>query len=126
MKRNHTKASAKSRGTSPTAPTGLSPLARQLWQSLGEAGLHARGLMTLRTTVVPKPPPTRSSAFIARARRRAGMSQAVLARYLNVSPKTVQSWEHGARVPKAGEARLLQLFAADPVAFTDWIGRIGA
>ena len=126
MKRNHTKASAKSRGTSPTTPTGLSPLARQLWQSLGEAGLHARGLMSLRTTVVPKPPPTRSSAFIARARRRAGMSQAVLARYLNVSPKTVQSWDHGARVPKAGEARLLQLFAADPVAFTDWIGRIGA
>ncbi|NBQ15400.1 MAG: helix-turn-helix domain-containing protein [Proteobacteria bacterium] len=82
--------------------------------------------MTLRTTVVPKPPPTRSSASIARARRRAGMSQAVLARYLNVSPKTVQSWEHGARVPKAGEARLLQLFAADPVGFTDWIGRIGA
>ena len=126
MKRTNTKATAKPRGTSHAAPAGLSPLTRQLWQSLGEAGLQARGLMTLRTTVVPKPPPTRSSASIARARRRAGMSQAVLARYLNVSPKTVQSWEHGARVPKAGEARLLQLFAADPVAFTDWIGRIGA
>ncbi len=126
MKRTTSKVPTKTRGTSQSAPAGLSPLARQLWRSLGEAGLHARGLMSLRTTVVPKPPPTRSSAFIARARRRAGMSQAVLARYLNVSPKTVQSWEHGARVPKAGEARLLQLFAADPVAFTDWIGRVGA
>jgi putative transcriptional regulator len=126
MKRTNTKATAKPRGTSQSAPAGLSPLARQLWQSLGEAGLHARGMLTLRTTVGPKPPPARSSASIARARRRAGMSQAVLARYLNVSPKTVQSWEHGARVPKAGEARLLQLFAADPVAFTDWIGRVGA
>ena len=126
MKRTNTKASAKPRGTSQAAPAGLSPLARQLWQSLGEAGLHARGILTLRATVVPKPPPVRSSTSIARARRRAGMSQAVLARYLNVSPKTVQSWEHGARVPKAGEARLLQLFAADPVAFTDWVGRIGA
>lgn len=126
MKRTTSKMPAKTRCTSQSAPAGLSPLARQLWRSLGEAGLQARGLMSLRTTVVPKPPPVRSSAFIARARRRAGMSQAVLARYLNVSPKTVQSWEHGARVPKAGEARLLQLFAADPVAFTDWIGRIGA
>jgi putative transcriptional regulator len=125
MKRTTTKAPT-ARGGAQAAPAGLSPLARQLWHSLGEARLHARGLMTLRTTAVPKPPPSRSSASIARARRRAGMSQAVLARYLNVSPKTVQSWEHGARVPRAGEARLLQLFAADPVAFTDWIGRIGA
>ena len=125
MKRTNTKATAKPRGTSQAAPAGLSPLARQLWQSLGEAGLHARGMLTLRTTVVPKPPPARSSASIARARRRAGMSQAVLARYLNVSPKTVQSWEHGARVPKAGEARLLQLFTADPAGFLQWVRQFG-
>ena len=125
MKRTNTKATAKPRGTSHAAPAGLSPLARQLWQSLGEAGLHARGLMTLRTTVVPKPPPERSSASIARARHRAGMSQAVLARYLNVSSKTVQSWEHGTRVPKAGEASLLLLFTADPAGFLQWVKQFG-
>ena len=53
------------------------------------------------------------------------MSQGVLAGYLNVSVKTVQSWEQGTRSPKAGEARLLQLFAVDPVGFRRWVERVG-
>ncbi|NBV65211.1 MAG: hypothetical protein EBR71_12260 [Planctomycetes bacterium] len=31
--------------------------------------------------------------------------------------RTLQSWEHGSRQPKAGEARLLQFAAADPALF---------
>ena len=38
----------------------------------------------------------------------------VFARYLNVPTKTLQSWEQGARTPKAGEARLLQFFDVVP------------
>jgi hypothetical protein len=42
------------------------------------------------------------------------MSQAVFAHYLNVPTRTLQSWEQGARIPKAGEARLLQMFDVAP------------
>lgn len=49
------------------------------------------------------------------------MSQAVFASYLNVPTKTLQSWEQGARIPKAGEARLLQIAEADPSGFVELI-----
>ncbi len=107
------------------APPGFGRTGRELWHALGAAESQARGLMTLRTITVPKPPPARPHLSLGRIRRRAGMSQGVLAGYLNVSVKTVQSWEQGTRSPKAGEARLLQLFAVDPVGFRRWVERVG-
>jgi DNA-binding transcriptional regulator YiaG len=108
------------------APAWMGSPAKALWASLNDAERHSRGLVTLRTTTLPKPPPRRSPGAIALARKRAGLSQAVLAGYLNVSTKAVQSWEQGTRVPKAGEARLLQMFARDPAHFTAWVRHLGA
>ena len=44
------------------------------------------------------------------------VSQAVFARLLNVSAKTVQSWEQGARQPSESARRLLQVFSVAPAA----------
>ena len=42
------------------------------------------------------------------------MSQPVFARVLNVSAKTVQSWEQGVRTPQRGDLRLIQIIEKDP------------
>jgi putative transcriptional regulator len=42
------------------------------------------------------------------------MSQAVFAGVLNVSTKTVQSWEQGTRTPSQAALRLIQVFRQDP------------
>jgi putative transcriptional regulator len=42
------------------------------------------------------------------------MSQAVFARVLSVSPKTVQSWEQGVRVSSESARRLIHVFAQQP------------
>ena len=47
-------------------------------------------------------------------RTRTGMSQAVFARVLNVSTKTVQSWEQGERKPSHAALRMLQVFRENP------------
>lgn len=89
----------------------------ELMQGLHDSLAHARGELTLRTTTLPAPPPPTSRASLVRLRKRMGMSQAVFAAWLNVSKKTIQAWEQGTRVPKAGEARLLQVFEAAPSDF---------
>ncbi|MBX3405336.1 MAG: hypothetical protein KF869_01125 [Phycisphaeraceae bacterium] len=54
------------------------------------------------------------------------MSQAVFASFLNVPTRTLQSWEQGARVPKASEARLLQIADVAPEQFQALIFRAGS
>ena len=125
MKKHHAKAPRHPDPARRPPPEGFGRTGRELWHALGAAEAQARGLMTLRTVTVPKPPPSRPHLQLGRIRRRAGMSQGVLAGYLNVSVKTVQSWEQGTRVPRAGDARLIQLFAADPTGFRRWVERAG-
>jgi putative transcriptional regulator len=43
-----------------------------------------------------------------------GISQAVFAQVLNVSTKTVQSWEQGQRKPSQAALRLIQVFRQNP------------
>ena len=86
----------------------------QMLEGLTEGVAHARGELTLKTTTLPAPAPTLSKARVAAIRKKTGMSQTVFACYLNVPKKTLQSWEQGARTPKAGEARLLQVFEVAP------------
>lgn len=86
----------------------------QLLEGLSESVAHARGELTLKTTTLPAPAPTLSKTRVVAIRKQTGMSQAVFARYLNVPTRTLQSWEQGARTPKAGEARLLQVFEVAP------------
>ncbi len=82
----------------------------QLMQGLEESIQYSRGLLSLRTTVLPEPPPVPEPGQILELRNRYKMSQSVFAAALNVAPKTVQAWEQGQRVPSHASVRLLQIF----------------
>lgn len=61
-----------------------------------------------RVKAIPSPRPM-SRLEIVRLRRKHNASQKVFARLLNVSVKTVQSWEQGTRVPSDAALKLLSL-----------------
>lgn len=90
------------------------PLFDRLRAGLEEGIAHARGELTLRTVEVPEDPPEIDAATLAALRRKAAMSQAVFARVLSVSAKTLQSWEQGVRTPSTAARRLIHLFAEHP------------
>jgi putative transcriptional regulator len=75
------------------------PLAERLKAGLREGIAYAQGKMDLRTVHLPERPPKFSAKKVIRLRESTGMSQVIFARLLNVSPKTIQSWEQGRRVP---------------------------
>lgn len=78
---------------------------------------HYHGLRhDLRTTILPMPPEPMDAAAIRALRERIGASQAVFAMALNVSTKTVQAWESGARSPDGGNLKLLRVGEAHPEA----------
>ncbi len=62
---------------------------------LEEAIRHVRGEITLKTTTLEMPdrPPDVDAGALTKLRLKNGMSQSDFARVLNVSTKTVQSWE---------------------------------
>ena len=86
----------------------------QIQQGLHDGIAHARGRLSLRTTVLPAGPPAASPKRVAALRRKLGMSQSVFAALLNVSPKLVQSWEQGVRTPMRADLRLLQIIENSP------------
>jgi putative transcriptional regulator len=90
------------------------PLASRLKAGLEEGIRFAKGELTLRTIEAPLPPPEIRAKEVAMLRNEKGMSQAVFARLLNVSPKTVQSWEQGDRKPSHASLRMLQVFRENP------------
>ncbi|MEP6704133.1 MAG: selenocysteine synthase, partial [Acidobacteriota bacterium] len=64
----------------------------ELKAGLGAVIEHARGKRKdLRTTALPQPPKKMSAKQIVQVRTRLNVSQAVFARYLNISTKTVQA-----------------------------------
>ena len=80
-------------------------------------GLHRAGLMPKRTlrefdalglTPVRSLPPRK----IRQLRLREGASQAVFARYLNVSTGLVSQWERGEKRPQGASLKLLSLVAS--------------
>jgi putative transcriptional regulator len=90
------------------------PIFERLRQGLTEGIEHSRGELTLRATVLPNHPPEFSPEELTALRARVEMSQAVFARVLSVSTKTVQSWEQGTRKPSPSSRRLIQLIQANP------------
>ncbi|HUF81842.1 MAG TPA: transcriptional regulator, partial [Burkholderiales bacterium] len=72
----------------------------ELVGSMKEALAHAQGKRDLRTTTLPLPPPALNGPEVKRVRAALHASQAVFARYLNVSTKLVQAWEANRRVPE--------------------------
>lgn len=73
------------------------------------------GTRKLRVTEVsvPAPPGPFTAADVRRIREELSLSQAAFASLLQVSPRTVESWEHGLRRPSQAAARLLQ-FIEEP------------
>ena len=85
-----------------------------LKDALGEAVEHSKGKLELRTTEVPPPPPPRKPRDIIAIRRKINVSQAVFAKGLNVSVRTVQSWEQGQKKPSGVALRLLAIADEKP------------
>lgn len=82
---------------------------------LGAAIDHARGKRKdLRVTTLPRPPKELSAKEIATLRSQLNVSQAVFARYLNISTKTVQSWEQGQGKPSGASLKLLSIAKKNP------------
>lgn len=81
-----------------------------------EGILWAQGKLELRTTLVqaPEPAPPVTAQDICKLRQKLKMSQSVFAKVMNVSPKTVQSWEQGERKPSQASSRLLQIMNENP------------
>jgi putative transcriptional regulator len=102
-----------------------SSLFERLQTGLNEGIQFARGKLDLRTTAAPVRPPTMHAREVALLRRQLNMSQQVLAGMLNVSPKTVQAWEHGERTPSQAALRLLQILRARPEVVCEAAGIAG-
>src|SRR2546425_12214287 len=86
----------------------------ELLESANEALEHAKGKRELRTTELPLPPRPVDGGRIRRLRTRLKMSQAVFARYLNVSTKLVQAWEADRRRPDGPALLLVRLVERNP------------
>ena len=86
----------------------------ELMEAMGQALDHARGKRDLRTTVLPAPPTPMSADHIRALRTALNASQAVFARYLNVSIQLVQAWEANRRRPEGAALRLLEIARHNP------------
>ena len=86
------------------------PLIERLKKGLEEGIAHERGERKLRVTELnlPENPKVYSADDVKAIRADLKMSQAGFALLLQVSSKTVQSWEQGVRTPRQSAARLLQ------------------
>jgi len=82
-----------------------------LKEGLEEAIEHEKGKKTLRSRFVELPPPPKhySAREIKKIRTKLNCSQAIFARILNISIKTVQAWESGERSPNHAALRLLEI-----------------
>ena len=86
----------------------------QIKAGLEDAVAHAKGELNLRTVELPAPPPEYDLVRVQRLRKKLNMSQSVFAATMNVSRRTVQSWEQGIRTPSDSSLRLLEVFELKP------------
>ena len=86
----------------------------ELLGSAHEALEHAQGKRSLRTTTLPLPPKPLNGRAVKRVRASLHASQAVFARFLNVSTKLVQAWEANRRTPEGPALVLLHIAASQP------------
>lgn len=89
----------------------MSKLFKGLKKGLEEALAHSEGKITLKSEIIeiPEPPSDYNADDIRRIREQNHYSQGIFAKVLNVSIKTVQSWEAGTRVPSHAALRLLEI-----------------
>jgi putative transcriptional regulator len=86
----------------------------ELLTSANEALEHAQGKRNLRTATLPLPPKALNGRAVKRVRASLHASQAVFARFLNVSTKLVQAWEANRRTPDGPALVLLHIAARQP------------
>lgn len=89
----------------------MSKLFKGLKKGLEEALAYSEGKITLKSELIeiPEPPAEYRPKDIKRIREQSHYSQGIFAKVLNVSVKTVQSWESGTRVPSHAALRLLEV-----------------
>lgn len=89
----------------------MSKLFKKLKAGLEEAIAHEEGKIHLRSVFIdiPEAPAEYKPKQIKKIREANNYSQGVFAKVLNVSIKTVQSWETGQRVPSHAALRLLEI-----------------
>lgn len=89
----------------------MSKLFKKLKAGLEDAIAYDQGKIELRSedVVLPEPPKQYKAQEIKKIRKNHNYSQGVFARVLNVSIKTVQSWESGQRTPSHSALRLLEV-----------------
>ena len=72
---------------------------------------YKKGKLDLRSELIdiPEPPMTYKAKDIKKIRKKNRYSQGIFSKILNVSVKTVQSWESGQRIPSHAALRLIEL-----------------
>ena len=88
-------------------------LREALQDAIGYKRGESRGL---RVSELPAPPKAMSKNEVKRIRQGLGVSQAVFARVINVSPNAIRSWEQGTRRPAAAALKLLTVAKEHPEA----------
>lgn len=76
--------------------------------AVGDAELEKTTLRMLGRAALPKVA-TLSPSEIVKVRQQAGVSQAVMAGYLNVAVNTISQWERGQRRPTGAALKLLHV-----------------
>lgn len=89
----------------------MSKFYKDLKSGLEEIIAYKEGKLDLRSTEieVPEPPAEYKAKQIKKIREKSHYSQGYFAKVLNVSVKTVRSWESGQRVPSHAALRLLEI-----------------
>ena len=84
---------------------------KDLKESLEEVLAHRQGKLDLYSEYIeiPEPPVEYKAKDIKKIREKNRYSQSMFALVLNVSKKTVQSWESGKRSPTHSALRLLEI-----------------
>ncbi|HTZ75155.1 MAG TPA: helix-turn-helix domain-containing protein [Candidatus Aquilonibacter sp.] len=89
----------------------------ELRESLEGALAFERGEpLDLRVTELPSAPTKMRPREIKKIRESLNASQVLFARFLNVSPNTVRSWEQGTRRPQGADLKLLSIAKNNPQA----------
>ena len=88
---------------------------KSIIQGLTEAEEYQQGKITARKTKIAiKPVVVFNNEDIRQIRQKTGLSQAMFAISLGVSPKTVEAWENGRNKPEGASRRLLEIVRDDP------------
>jgi putative transcriptional regulator len=86
-----------------------------IMQGLTEAVDYQHGEISARKAKLTiKPVDVFNNNDIKRIRQKTGLSQAMFAGSLGVSPKTVETWENGRNKPEGASRRLLEIVRDDP------------